>query len=68
MSTFSSSMTAAQEKAFEKKAENHFKSQRELLLGRDFRWNKPHWHCKQDDQKFRENFDKIFPNAPGAGF
>lgn len=60
-------MTPAEEKAFEKKAEKHFKGQRELPVGRDFRWNQPHWHANAGDKKYRENFDAIFPNAPGAG-
>ena len=61
-------MTRAEEIAFEKKAEKHFKSQRELPNGRDFRWNQPHHHAIAGDKKFRENFDKIFPNSPGVGF
>ena len=61
-------MTRTEEIAFEKQAEKHFKSQRELPNGRDFRWNQPHWHAKAGDKKFRENFDKIFPNSPGVGF
>lgn len=60
-------MTRQEEAIFEKKAEREFKGQRELPVRRDFRWNKPHWHIKEDDRKFRENFDRIFPLAPGAG-
>lgn len=60
-------MTRNEEIAFEKKAENHFKGQRELQNGRDFRWNKSHSQCAQDDVSFRSNFDRIFPNSPGAG-
>ena len=60
-------MTRAEEAAFEKKAEKHFRSHRELPTGRDFRWNQPHHHAIAGDKNFRENFDRIFPNAPGAG-
>ena len=60
-------MTRTEEIAFEKKAEQHFKGQRELPNGRDFRWNQPHWYANAGDKNFRKNFDAIFPNAPGAG-
>jgi len=60
-------MTPQQEAAFERKAEAHFKGQRELPNGRDFRWNKSHEQIAQDDVSFRKNFDRIFPRAPGAG-
>jgi hypothetical protein len=60
-------MTRAEEIAFEKKAEKEFKGQRPLPNGRDFRWNQPYWHANAGDNQFRENFDRIFPNAPGAG-
>jgi hypothetical protein len=59
-------LSAAQEAAFEKKAEKHFKSHRELPAGRNFTC----WNRDKDtaaDRKYRENFDSIFPNAPGAG-
>lgn len=64
---FYPSMTKAQEAAFDKRVEKEFKSHRELQNGRDFRWNQPHWHATAGDQAYRDNFDKIFPNAPGAG-
>ena len=60
-------MTKDEEARFEKKAEQHFKGQRELQCGRDFRWNQPHWYANQGDKKFKQNFDRIFPHAPGAG-
>lgn len=63
-------MTPYEEAVFERKAEKHFKSHREIPNGRDFRFN-----CREgyiDDpersKKFNKNFDTIFPNAPGAGF
>lgn len=55
----------ATEAAWERKAEKYFKSHRELPTGRDFRWN-----MEKDvtaERKFRNNFDKIFPDAPGVG-
>jgi len=59
-------MTPQQEAAFEKKAEKHFKGQRELPNGRNFRfWN--HDKDTKADKQYRKNFDKVFPNSPGAG-
>lgn len=60
-------MTEAQEKAFDKKAEKHFKSHRELPTGRDFRafGRDPD---PSADQNYRDNFNATFPNAPGANF
>ena len=58
-------MTRQEEIAFEKKAERHFKSHRELPNGRDYRFNKT--YSKEEDRKFKANFDAIFPNSPGAG-
>jgi len=60
-------MTRQEEAAFEKRVEKEFKSQRPLQNGRDFRWNQPHQYAVQGDKKFRDNFDRIFPSAPGAG-
>jgi hypothetical protein len=56
----------AQEAAFDRKAEKHFKSQRELLSGRDFRWNQE--KDNDGEKRYRDNFDNIFPSAPCAGF
>jgi len=67
------SMTAAQEKAFDRKAEKYFRSHRELPAGRDFRWNTYRFdqhqmdNGKTADENFRDNFDRVFPNAPGVG-
>lgn len=58
-------MTRQEEAAFEAKAEKHFRSHRELPNGRDYRFNRS--YNKKDDEKFKKNFDAIFPNAPGAG-
>lgn len=57
---------AAIERAEDRKFEKHFKSHRGLPNGRNFRW----WNADQSpeaDRKFRDNFDRIFPNAPGSG-
>ena len=35
--------------------------------GRDYRSFKHSSITKQDRENFRNNFDKIFPNSPGAG-
>lgn len=58
-------MTEAEERVFEKRASKHFRSQRELPNGRDFRWNSE--KDPKSDKRFRHNFDTIFPNAPGVG-
>ena len=58
-------MTPAQEAAFDAKAEKHFKSHRELPNGKDYRFN--HTFNKNEERRFKANFDTIFPNAPGAG-
>lgn len=59
-------MTPEQEKKFDKFEQSYFKSQRELPNGRDFRWNMQ--IDPVSEHSYRENFDTIFPNAPGAGF
>jgi len=51
-------MTPAQEAAFERKAEKHFRGHRELPNGRNFRcWNRT--ETEVDRQKYRDNFDRI---------
>jgi hypothetical protein len=60
-------MTAQEEKVFEDKAERYFKGQRELPPGRDFRWNTFRFNEKRDIENYRANYDRIFPQAPGAG-
>ncbi len=59
-------MTPQQEAAFEAKAEKHFKSHREMPTGRSFTWD--HVETKESIDNYRSNFDKTFPNAPGAEF
>lgn len=58
-------MTPQEEARFEAKAEQHFKSHPELPNGRDFRFN--HEYNKDEDNRYKANFDTIFPNSPGAG-
>jgi len=49
------------------KIERHFRlTHRGVPNGRNFRtWN--HEYHPEEDRRYRENFDAIFPNAPGAG-
>ena len=64
-------MTPEQEAAFERKAEKHFRSHRDVPSGRNFRfWEHPSRgeDSKKEDENYRKNFDRIFPNAPGAGY
>lgn len=66
-SSMSKQQKDAVERNFEAKAEKHFKSHRELPPGRNvWAWNRE--HQPEADRKYKENFDRIFPNAPGAGF
>jgi len=59
-------MNAAQEAAFEKRVEKEFKSHRELPPGRNFMWNRE--KEPEAEKNYRDNFDRVFPNAPGCGF
>ena len=63
-------MTAAQEARFERDALKHFRSYRAIPPGRNFEWNKSpeyFYEKKRYKEEYKTNFDKIFPNAPGAG-
>jgi hypothetical protein len=56
----------AVERASDAKMEKHFRSHRELPVGKNFTcWN--HEHNPTADEQYRQNFDRLFPNAPGAG-
>jgi len=57
-------MTREEEARFEAKAEKHFRGQRELPPGRDFRWNV--FRFRDEDETFRKRFDQTFPDAPGS--
>ena len=65
-------MTPGQEAVFERNANRYFRSHREIPNGRDFRWNSYRYdnYHSQDGRpilRFRNNFDSVFPDAPGAG-
>ncbi len=66
---FSDPVKAEQSKqvsmATEAKIDKHFMSHPELPNGRDFRFNQT--FDKTANRKFQNNFDAIFPNAPGVG-
>ena len=52
-------LTAAEEAAFDRKAEKHFKSHRELPSGRNFRcWNRN--KDVEGDRKYLANYDAKF--------
>ncbi len=53
-----------EERQFEAKAEREFKGQRELLPGRDFRYNV--FRFRDEDDTFRQRYDETFPDAPGS--
>lgn len=60
-------MNAAQEAAFEQKAEQMLRGHRGLQSGRDFRWNT--FRYQKPPREVVEKFDRVFPNAPdGPGF
>jgi hypothetical protein len=63
--TTNGAMSKAQEAQFNRDAEKHFKSHPELPNGRDFRFNSE--FDPEADSKYRNNFDRIFPNSPGLG-
>lgn len=51
-------MSPAQEQAFERRAEKHFRGQRELRNGRNFRfWNRT--ETEEDRRRFRSNYDAV---------
>lgn len=60
-------MTRAEEAASERQIEQSFRSQRELPNGRNFLWDTFRFKTEEDIHNYRINFDRIFPNAPGAG-
>lgn len=60
-------MNAYEEAKFDKWADDQFRKQRETPNGRNFLWNTFRFKDQFDIRKYRENMDKIFPNAPGAG-
>ncbi len=57
--------TPQEEAAFDAKVERHFRSQRELQRGRDYRWNTFRYITDEELELMREHYDLIFPQAPG---
>lgn len=53
------------EKADDVAIEKHFRSHPELPNGRTFLFNRE--RDTKADKNYRDNFDSIFPNAPGVG-
>lgn len=54
------------DRATDAKIEAHFRTYQPLPNGRNFHT----WNHRKDiaaDDRYRDNFDSIFPNAPGAG-
>jgi len=60
-------MTPHEEAIFEEKAAKMLRGHRGLIDGRDYRWNVFRWITEKERDSYRENFDEIFPDAPGAG-
>ena len=59
-------MNIAEEAAFEKKADQHFKGHRGSPLGRDFRAFRFRYDHPATDQDFQSRFDETFPDSPGG--
>ena len=55
-------MTAAQEKEFDRKAEQELSGHRGLINGRDFRWNV--FRYQRSTREIGERFDETFPHSP----
>lgn len=50
----------------DKLKEKHFSSHRDVPAGKNFTcWN--HVRTPGEEERYRKNFDNVFPNAPGAG-
>lgn len=60
-------MTKAEEVAFDKKVERHFRGQRELPCGRNFMWDTYRNRTKEDMDNYRNNFDQIEWDEPVPG-
>lgn len=52
---------------FKKKRDRYFKSHREPGPGRDYRAFVQRYITAEERKAYRAGFDRIFPNAPGAG-
>lgn len=62
------SFTAADERAFEAKAERELSGHRGLIDGRDYRWNCFRFRDSElgANKSFSSKFDETFPAAPGS--
>jgi len=56
----------AEEAAFERKADAHFRGHRGSPLGRDFRSFRYRFDAPTNDPDFKSRFDRTFPDAPGS--
>ncbi len=56
-----------QDQAFDRQSDQFHRGQKELPPGRNFLWNIFRHKSKSDLAKYRSNFDRAFPNAPGIG-
>ena len=56
----------AQDNALDRKIEKHFRSHRDTPSGKNFAcWD--HDETPETITNYRQGFDSIFPDAPGAG-
>jgi hypothetical protein len=63
-----SAAAARQDAVAEAMADAECNSHRGLKNGRNFMWNVFRHRSRKDMDNYRENFDNVFPNSPGAGF
>lgn len=60
-------MTKQEEIKLNHRLNQEMKSQRTIPNGRNFLWNSYCWKNQKDFDNYRNNFDRIFPCAPGVG-
>jgi hypothetical protein len=60
-------MTPEEERKFEVKAEKMLKGHRQAPDGRNFMAFRMRFESEEDMENYRKNYDRIFPDAPGAG-
>ena len=61
-------MNRVEEAAFDRRVEEYFKGYQPPPDGRDYRCFRQVDIREDERVSYRENFDKIFPGAPGFGF
>lgn len=59
-------MNAQEEREFDIKTEKYFQGHRPAPDGRNFMAFRPREYTK-NTKEYNKNFDRTFPNAPGAG-